>query len=106
MTAGPGAYAVLSAVVFGLGLAGLLVRSDAAGLLTAAVLLTSGSVIALVGFTHTGGGSFVPASGDALAVVALLGLGGEAVLGGGLAMLLWRRLRAAAADAVSPDAEV
>lgn len=98
MSVGPGHYAVLSAVIFSLGIFGLLLRPDPAGMLTGAVLLTVGPVVALAGFTHAGQGSGVGAAGDALAFVALVAMAGEVLAAGGLALLVWRRLRGAGLD--------
>ncbi|MBV9101024.1 MAG: NADH-quinone oxidoreductase subunit K [Candidatus Dormibacteraeota bacterium] len=92
MTAGPGHFALLSSLVFGLGLFGVLTRRDAAGLLMSMLVLFTAPVIALVGFAHEGGGSAVPPTGDALAVFAVVAAATEAVAGIALLLLLWRRI--------------
>ena len=92
MTAGPGHYALLSALVFGLGLFGVLSRRDAVGLLMSALVLFTAPVVALVGFAHAGGAGAVPPTGDALAVFAVVAAASEAVVGVALLLLLWRRI--------------
>lgn len=92
MTAGPGHFALLSALVFGLGLFGVLSRRDMVGLLMSTLVLFTAPVIALVGFAHEGGGASVPPTGDALAVLAVVAAATEAVVGVALLLLLWRRI--------------
>ena len=91
MNAGPGHFAVLSAIVFALGLYGVLSRRNPLGVVMALCVLFSAPVIALVGFTHTGHGGSQPPVGDALAFFAIVAVAVEGVLGFALALLLWRR---------------
>jgi NADH-quinone oxidoreductase subunit K len=86
MTIGPGHYAVLSAIVFTLGLYGVLTRANLFAILIALVLLFAAPVIALVGFAAA-----LPL-GDALAFLAVLASAAEALVGVGIAFLLWRRI--------------
>ena len=89
MTAGPGAYAALSGVVFALGVFGLLTRSSTWGVLMAVVVLLAAPVIALVGFSQGGGGP--QAAGGALALLAVLAIVAVVATGVGLALLVQRR---------------
>lgn len=89
MNAGPGAYAVLSAVVFAIGLYGLLSRSTTYAVLLAIPLLFSAPVIALVGFSQGGGSQ--PAGG-ALALFAVIASAAVVACGVGLALLVHRRV--------------
>jgi NADH:ubiquinone oxidoreductase subunit K len=91
MNVGPGHFAVLSAIVFALGLYGVLSRRNPLGLVMSMWVLFSAPVIALVGFTHTGRGADQPPMGDALAFFAIVAVAAEGVLGVALALLLWRR---------------
>jgi len=89
MTAGPGAYAALSGVVFALGVFGLITRSSTWGVLMAIVVLLSAPVIALVGFSQ--GGSGPTATGGALALFAVLAIVAVVATGAGMALLVQRR---------------
>ena len=93
MNAGPAQFAILSAIIFSIGLYGVLVRRTTAGILMALVVLTSGPVIALVGFTHLGQSRVSPATGDALAFLAIVAAAAEGLAGAAVAALLWRRER-------------
>ena len=98
MSVGPGHYAVLSAIVFSLGIYGVLTRSHLLGVLMATTLLFAAPVIALVGFTHVGMDGSQPPLGDALALFAVVGSGVEGALGIGIALLVWRRIGSADVD--------
>ena len=91
MNVGPGHYAALSAIVFTLGIYGVLTRSNLVGVLMALILLFAAPVIALVGFTHTGMGGSQPPVGDAFALFAVVGSGVEGAVGIAIALLVWRR---------------
>jgi NADH:ubiquinone oxidoreductase subunit K len=90
VTIGPGHYAVLSAIVFSLGLFGMLSRENAMHVLLAVSLMLLAPVIALAGFAHIGTGG-APPVGDALALMAVVAAAAELVAGVGLCMLVWRR---------------
>ena len=77
MSIGPAHFAVLSAIVFAIGLYGVLARRNALHALLALVVLSLAPVIALVGFAHTGRGGATPPLGD--------------VVGLSVVLLLWRR---------------
>lgn len=98
MNVGPGHFAVLSAIVFALGLYGVLSRRNPLGLVMSLWVLFSAPIIALVGFTHTGRGGSQPPVGDALAFFAIVAVAAESVLGVALALLLWRRSHGADGD--------
>lgn len=89
MNAGPGAYAVLSAVVFAIGLYGLLSRSTTHGVLLAIPVLFSAPVIALIGFSQSGGPQ---SAGGALALFAVIAAAAVVAAGAGLALLVRRRV--------------
>lgn len=89
MTAGPGAYAVLSAVVFALGLYGVLSRTTLLAVLMSVALLFLAPVIALVGFTQAGGND---GAGGALALIAVFAVAAEVSVGLGIALLVRRRI--------------
>ena len=89
MTAGPGAYAALSGVVFALGVFGLITRSSTWGVLMAIVVMLCAPVIALLGFSQ--GGSGPTATGGALALFAVFAIVAVAATGAGLALLVQRR---------------
>jgi len=91
MSIGPAHFAVLSAIVFAIGLYGVLARRNALHALLALVVLSLAPVIALVGFAHTGRGGATPPLGDALAFFALVTTGAIAVVGLSVVLLLWRR---------------
>jgi NADH-quinone oxidoreductase subunit K len=95
---GPGHYAVLSAIVFALGLFGVVTRTQMFGVLMAIALLFAAPVIALVGFTHVGMGTSLPPLGDALALFAVVGAGVEGAVGIAIAMLVWRRIGSSDVD--------
>ena len=98
MSIGPEHFAVLSALVFTVGLAGVLTRGNPVAILMCAAVMVCGPVIALVGFTHLGQSGRSPAVGDALSFVALLAVALEAATGAAVALLLWRRTGSAETD--------
>lgn len=98
MSVGPGQYAVLSAIVFSLGLYGVVTRTQVLGVLMAIGLLFAAPVIALVGFAHVGMGGSLPPLGDALALFAVVGAGVEGAVGVAIAMLVWRRIGSSDVD--------
>jgi NADH-quinone oxidoreductase subunit K len=99
MTAGPGAFALLSAAVFAIGIYGLLARRHPLGLVMAVGLLFAAPVIALVGFTHTIQAPPL-AIGDGLAAFAIVAASCLCGLGFALIVLLWRRTGRADIDAL------
>ncbi len=90
MNAGPAQYAVLSAILFAVGLFGVTARRNALAALASLSVLFSAPVVAAVGFAERGNGS-LPRLGDALALFTLAALCAELIVGGAVAALLWRR---------------
>jgi NADH:ubiquinone oxidoreductase subunit K len=96
--AGPGHFAILSALVFTIGLFGVIAETDLLRTVLALAVCFVAPLIAIVGFAQTGGGGAVPPAGDALAVVSLLAIAGELAAATGAAMLVWRRTGTAEID--------
>jgi NADH-quinone oxidoreductase subunit K len=94
---GPAHYAVLSAVLFAIGLFGVTVHRNAVAALASLSVLFSAPVIAAVGFAESGNGSS-PRLGDAVALFTLAALCAELIVGGAVAALLWRRAETADLD--------
>lgn len=90
MNVGPGHYAVLSGVLFALGLFGVIARRSATAALASLSVLFSAPVVLAVGFAESGNGSN-PRLGDVLALFTIGGLCAELIVGGAVAALLWRR---------------
>jgi len=91
---GPGPYAVLSAIVFAIGIYGLLARRHPLAVLIGVSLMFAAPVIALVGFTHVFGDDEVvpqPPLGDALSTFTIVAGTCVGTIGFALLMLLWRR---------------
>jgi NADH-quinone oxidoreductase subunit K len=97
---GAGQYAVLSAVVFAIGVYGLLARRHPLGVVMALGLLFAAPVIALVGFTHVVTNRANSPLGDALAFLTIVGASSACSLGFALVVLLWRRSGRADVDAL------
>ena len=100
MNVGPSEYAILSAVVFAIGIYGVLARRHPLGVTMAIGLLFAAPVIALVGFTHTIQPGRLFAFGDALAALAIVVASCIGSIGFALVMLLWRRTGRADVDAL------
>jgi NADH-quinone oxidoreductase subunit K len=100
MTIGEGQYAVLSAVVFAIGIYGVLARRHPLGVVMAVGLLFAAPVIALVGFTGLTGNVQQAPLGDGLAVMAIVAATCVCSLGFALVILLWRRSGRADVDAL------
>jgi NADH-quinone oxidoreductase subunit K len=100
MNIGAGQYAVLSAVVFAIGIYGLLARRHPLGVVMSLGLLFAAPVIALVGFTHAFTNRPSPPLGDALAFLTIVAATSTCSLGFALVLLLWRRSGRADVDAL------
>ena len=98
MSVGPGHYAVLSALIFAIGVYGVLTRSNVLGTLMALSLLFAAPVIALVGFSAVGGGTTSPPLGQGFAFLAVLGSAAQLAVGVALALLVWRRTGSSDSD--------
>jgi NADH-quinone oxidoreductase subunit K len=100
VTIGAGQYAVLSAVVFAIGIYGLLARRHPLGVVISLGLLFAAPVIALVGFTHAFTNRPTSPLGDALALLTIVAATCVCSLGFALVLLLWRRSGRADVDAL------
>jgi NADH-quinone oxidoreductase subunit K len=100
VNAGPGAYAVLSAVVFAIGIYGLLARRHPLAVVMSLGLLFAAPVIALVGFTVVTESIEQAPLGGALAVMAIVAATCACSLGFAIVLLLWRRSGRADVDAL------
>jgi NADH-quinone oxidoreductase subunit K len=98
VNAGPGQYAVLSTLVFAIGLFGVLNRRTPFAVLAALALTFLAPVIALAGFAHTGTGGQVPPVGDAFGLLAVVAACAQVAAGMGLVLLARRRLGRDVAD--------
>ncbi len=87
MKVGGEAVAVLSGLIFAVGIFGLLSRRDALGVITSLAVLLVASVVAFAGFTSTGGGTGGGVA--ALAVVVLCAT--QILVGAAVVALLHRR---------------
>ena len=100
MNVGPGQYAVLSAVVFAIGLYGVIARRHPLGVVMALGLLFVAPLIALVGFTSYAANVQRAPLGGALASLAIVAATCCCSLGFALVVLLWRRSGRADVDAL------
>jgi NADH-quinone oxidoreductase subunit K len=100
VTIGVGQYAVLSAVVFAIGIYGVLARRHPLGVVIALGLLFAAPVIALVGFTSATQNVQQTPVGGALSVMAILAATCACGIGFALLLLLWRRSGRADVDAL------
>ena len=88
---GPGHYAVLGAVLLAVGSFGVFTRRDAAGLLTALVIMFAAPAIALVGFAEVGSGAPAPPLGTVLALLAVVSVLAIVVVATTVLSLVWRQ---------------
>ena len=91
MNIGAGHYVVLSAMIFGIGLVGVVIRRALVAQLSALLVMLTAPVIAFAGFART-----VPTppgsnSGAAVGLVALGAALGEVAVGAALLLLMQRR---------------
>jgi NADH-quinone oxidoreductase subunit K len=91
---GPEAVALLSGVIFAVGIFGLLSRRDALGMLASLAVLLVASVVAFAGFTATGGGTHGGVA--ALAVIVLCAV--QVLVGAAVMALLHRRYESVDVD--------
>jgi NADH-quinone oxidoreductase subunit K len=97
---GEGQYAVLSAVIFAIGIYGVLARRHPLGVVMALGLLFAAPLIALVGFMVPAANIQRAPLGGALAVMAVVAATCACSLGFALTVLLWRRTGRADVDAL------
>jgi NADH-quinone oxidoreductase subunit K len=100
VTIGVEQYAVLSAVVFAIGIYGVLARRHPLGVVIALGLLFAAPVIALVGFTSATQNVQQTPVGGAISVMAILAATCACGIGFALLLLLWRRSGRADVDAL------
>ncbi len=100
MNIGGGPYAVLSAVVFAIGLYGVFARRHPLAVVMALGLLFAAPLIALAGFSSETGAVFRAPLGGAFATMAIIAATCLCSLGFGLVLLLWRRSGRADVDAL------
>lgn len=98
MSIGPGHYAVLSAVVFAAGCAGVIARRELPAMLVSVGVMFTGPVIALAGFSELGLGAQDPPKGSAFALVGLAAMTAQLAVAVALVMLAWRRRDSVDAD--------
>ncbi len=103
MSAGPGHFAVLSAIVFAIGLFGVIAHNNVLRSTLAVGVLFTAPLIALVGFAQAGLGGTEPPVGDAFALLSLLAIIGEVVAAAALASLVWRRTGSADVDETAAE---
>jgi NADH:ubiquinone oxidoreductase subunit K len=90
---------VVSALIFGAGVYGVLARRSLFGVLLALQLMLAGAEVGLVGFARFGDASSGhPLDGMALAVLAILAGAAEAVVAVALVLLAYRRHRTVHVD--------
>lgn len=89
---------VVSALIFGTGVYGVLARRSLFGVLLALQLMLAGAEVALVGFARFGDAEGQPLDGDALAFLALLAGAAEVMVAVALVLLAYRRHRTAQVD--------
>ena len=100
MNIGAGQYAVLSAVVFAIGLYGVFARRHPLGVVMALGLLFAAPLIALAGFSSETGSVQQAPLGGAFATMAIVAATCACSLGFALVVLLWRRSGRADVDAL------
>lgn len=103
MNAGPGHFAVLSAIVFAIGLFGVVAHGGLVRSLISIAVLFSAPVIALVGFAQTGLGGSGPPTGNAFAALAMAAAVAQTLAAAGAAVLVWRRTGEGGLEAESEE---
>lgn len=91
MTVGSGHYAVLSALLFAIGVFGAVSRRDGLSLLTSMAVMFLGPVVALVGFSEVGRGPGGSPAGSAFALLAVSAVVAQLIVGTAVLVLIWRR---------------
>jgi NADH-quinone oxidoreductase subunit K len=97
---GSGQYAVLSAVVFAIGVYGVFARRHPLAVVIGLGLLFAAALIALVGFTVSAANIQRAPVGGAFATMAIVAGTGLCSLGFAIVVLLWRRSGRADVDAL------
>jgi NADH:ubiquinone oxidoreductase subunit K len=89
---------VVSALIFGAGVYGVLARRSLFGVLLALQLMLVGAEVALVGFARFGDASAQPLDGMAVAFLAILAGAAEVMVAVALVLLAYRRHRTVQVD--------
>jgi NADH:ubiquinone oxidoreductase subunit K len=89
---------VVSALIFGTGLYGVLARRSLFGVLLALQLMLAGAELVLVAFARFGDARREPLDGMAFAVLAILAAAAEAMVAVALVLLAYRRHRTVQVD--------
>lgn len=90
MTPGPAQYAVLSALLFAIGLFGVVCRRNSIAAIASLSIVFSAPVVAAVGVAQSGNGTYPPL-GTAVGLVVITALCAQLLVGGAIAALVWRR---------------
>lgn len=98
MTVGITHLLVVSALVLGAGVYGVLARRSLFGVLLALQLMLAGAEIALVGFARFGDAEAEPLDGMAVAFLSILAGAAEVVVAVALVLLAYRRHRTVQVD--------
>ena len=99
MTVGPEQVAILSGVIFAIGVFGVLSRRDAFGLLVSLAILSLASVIAFGGFAATAAGGQGASQGEVVALAVVVVCVTQSLVGAALVALLRRRRESIDVDA-------
>ncbi|HEX3605625.1 MAG TPA: NADH-quinone oxidoreductase subunit NuoK [Candidatus Dormibacteraeota bacterium] len=89
---------VVSALIFGTGVYGVLARRSLFGMLLALQLMLAGACVALVGFARFGDAAVEPLDGMAVAFLALLAAAAEVTVVVAVVLLAYRRHRTVQVD--------
>jgi NAD(P)H-quinone oxidoreductase subunit 4L len=89
---------VVSALIFGIGVYGVLARRSLFGVLLALQLMLAGADVALVGFARFGDAARQPLDGMAFAFLAMLAGAAEVMVAVALVLLAYRRHRTVQVD--------
>lgn len=99
MTVGPEQVAILSGVIFAIGVFGVLSRRDAFGLLVSLAILSLASVVAFGGFAATAAGGQGASQGEVVALAVVVVCVTQSLVGAALVALLRRRRESIDVDA-------
>ena len=97
MNTSAAAYAVLGTLIFGIGMCGLFFRRGLLSALLSTGVAMCGPVIAIAGFSSTGGAT-TPPYGDALSLAIIAVVSAQLLLGVSIALVAWRHERVGVVD--------
>lgn len=98
MSVGISQVLVVSALIFGAGVFGLLARRNLFGMVLSLQLMLAGANLALVGFARVGDSPGHPLAGMAFAFLVILAGAAEVVVAVALVLLAYRRHRTVQVD--------